>query len=204
MECVLWRQICNCFVLFSSCCIFLKPVNDFLSWNRVKDIRLTPTYRFDRHQLFKSDRHICVVLINTNISTARSTYVKLTFREEHCDNSHLQNFRSAKYEISWTRGWKLRITHINRWLVPSHNSALFASKTLTFLQSQISAALGSSPTYFAGGQRSGPICTAQQDFFIYLLFLRYPWAGHDPDQCLTRTRLRSKSTILSTWTCSVP
>ena len=98
----------NSLVLFSS--FFRIPVNDLSSWSHSIDtnvlIQWTPTCCF--YQL------VGVLLIDTNILTATSTYFKLTLQKEHCDKYHLQSFQSAKYiDNSWTWGCKLRIADVN-------------------------------------------------------------------------------------------
>ena len=80
-----------------------------LKWSKCHSIDTSMSIQLIPICLFY--KHIGIKLIHTNVLTATSTYVNLkfkfgisNFREEHCDNSHLQNFRSAKYiENSWTR-----------------------------------------------------------------------------------------------------
>ena len=82
---------------------------------RLKAIQSTPTCRFDRHQLVDSINTLVSCWWTTTFRQQRPN-IKLTFREEHCGNSHLQVFnlkttsKTVEHEaVSWESHMQIEI-----------------------------------------------------------------------------------------------
>ena len=125
-------------------------------------IQSTPTCRFNQH--------VGVLLIYNSVSTATSTYIKLTFREENCCNSHLQTFDRKQLNTRLeNRTGSLKF-------VPNWNLVLFASTINTYFPaiSIFCAGLGrrypSEQPELADGRSGGSIGMALYYYsFVYCI-----------------------------------